>query len=230
MSRYFISRQALTPPMNIAAEPQSIPLIAYHKGRTAQVSWDGSRGLQMTLDPRDSRLDLALDQLKEGTEAVLLDGRGILRNMPDPASLANAPEECRLWLDSGVRRGEDVIDVVMADVADPIVTARHLTGPDQLEVAADYCERLMLALDWSGEWVANPSWKALGWEGLGATLREWSVDHLLVQCHDPNQLPHRPPTTWEDLELYILLFGEMRNPWPEATAVRPLQLTGQGGP
>jgi len=228
-SRYFIIRLALRWTMSSTEDPEPIPLLAFHKGRTAQTSWNGPRGLQLTPDPKDFRMELALDLLKNKTEAIVLDGRGILRNMPDLAPLGQAAEDCRLWVDSGVRRGEDVIDVVMADVADPIVAARHLAGPDQLEIAADYCEQLMLALDWSADWAANPSWKVLDWETLGRSMQDWNVDQLLILCHDPTHLPHRPPSSWEALELYIVLFGGQPNPWPEAKVVRPLDLSQLGG-
>ena len=215
--------------MGPTAEPLPVPLIAYHKGRTARVSWEGTRGLRLTQEDGDLPLKATLEDLRDESEAIALDGRGILRNMPDLAPLADAPEECRLWVDSGVRRGEDVIDVVMADVADPIVTARHLPSPEDLAIAADYCERLMLALDWSGEWWANASWKALSWEALGDSMMDWNVKRLLIQCHDPNHLPHRPPASWDALKLYILLFGEQPNPWPEARVVRPHRPMVPGG-
>jgi len=176
-------------------------------------------------------MDLAegLGLLKDHSEAILLDDQGILRNVPDLAPLAEAPEDCQLWVDAGVRKGEDIIDVVMADVANPIVSVRHLTTPEQLDIAADYCESLMVAIDWMTDWMANPHWKALGWDGLADQMRRGGVDHLLLLCHDLVSLPHRPPTSWDGFSLYIALFDKQTNPWPEAKQVRPYSVMFKEG-
>ena len=205
--------------MNEATD-SDIPLLAFMKDRLARVTWKGTRGL--ILEPEKTQLSLGLEQLKEHSQAILLDGRGIQRNFPDLTLLSQAPEDCELWVDSGVRRGEDVIDVVMADVANPIVSPRNLADPGQLEIAADYCEELMLALDWAGEWVANRAWKSLDWDGLGQKMRRWEVERILLLCHDTASLPHRPPATWEGLDLYITLFDKSYSPWSEAKVVRPI--------
>ena len=100
--------------------------LAYSRGMLVKPIWD-SRGLNF--QSTETKLELP-----DNTEPKLIwDMRGIMKNRPDPFPLPFNPEQT--YLDSGLKWGEEVIDLIMADRGRVILPLRNLRGFSELDLS-----------------------------------------------------------------------------------------------
>ena len=116
--------------------------LAYNQGKLVKPIWD-SNGFSFQVT--ESQLSFSETQ----NPTLIWDMRGIIRNRPDPFPLPFSPKET--YLDCGLKWGEDIIDLIMADRGTVVLPLRNLRGFDELDEALSYAEETIIGIDWSQE-------------------------------------------------------------------------------
>ena len=116
--------------------------LAYNQGKFVRPIWD-SNGFKF----QTQKSELSFSETSEPT--LIWDMRGIIKNRPDPFPLPFSPEET--YLDCGLKWGEDIIDLIMADRGTVVLPLRNLRGFDELDDALSYAEHTIIGIDWSQE-------------------------------------------------------------------------------
>jgi hypothetical protein len=100
--------------------------------------------------------------------------RGIIKNRPDPFPLPFNPKET--YLDCGLKWGDDIIDLIMADRGTVVLPLRNLRGFDELDEALSYVEDTIIGIDWS--------------QKVESVNDDFSIDivRLLRQLHQRGQM------------------------------------------
>ena len=140
--------------------------LAYNRGKMVKPIWD-SNGLNF----KATESELSFPEPSEPT--LIWDMRGIIKNRPDPFPLSFSPEET--YLDCGLKWGEDIIDLIMADRGKVVIPLRNLRGFNELDEALSYSEDTIVGIDWS--------------YGIESASKDFSIDivKLLRQLHQRSQ-------------------------------------------
>ena len=116
--------------------------LAYNQGKLVKPIWD-SNGFSFQV----TESELSFSETQNPT--LIWDMRGIIRNRPDPFPLPFSPKET--YLDCGLKWGDDIIDLIMADRGTVVLPLRNLRGFDELDEALSYAEETIIGIDWSQE-------------------------------------------------------------------------------
>nr|AIE93743.1 hypothetical protein [uncultured marine group II/III euryarchaeote AD1000_39_G05] len=116
--------------------------LAYNQGKLVNPIWD-SNGFNF----QTTESELSFSETHEPT--LIWDMRGIIKNRPDPFPLPFSPEDT--YLDCGLKWGEDIIDLIMADRGTVVLPLRNLRGFNELDDALSYTEDTIIGIDWSQE-------------------------------------------------------------------------------
>jgi len=141
--------------------------LAYNQGKLVKPIWD-SNGFNF----QTTESELSFSETPDPT--LIWDMRGIIKNRPDPFPLPFSPKET--YLDCGLKWGEDIIDLIMADRGTVVLPLRNLRGFDELDAALSYAEDTIIGIDWSQE--------------VESVNDDFSIDivRLLRQLHQRGQM------------------------------------------
>ena len=141
--------------------------LAYNQGKLVKPIWD-SNGFNF----QTTESELSFSETPDPT--LIWDMRGIIKNRPDPFPLPFSPKET--YLDCGLKWGEDIIDLIMADRGTVVLPLRNLRGFDELDAALSYAEDTIIGIDWSQE--------------VESVNNDFSIDivRLLRQLHQRGQM------------------------------------------
>ena len=141
--------------------------LAYNQGKLVKPIWD-SNGFNF----QTTESELSFSETPDPT--LIWDMRGIIKNRPDPFPLPFSPKET--YLDCGLKWGEDIIDLIMADRGTVVLPLRNLRGFDELDEALSYAEDTIIGIDWSQE--------------VESVNDDFSIDivRLLRQLHQRDQM------------------------------------------
>ncbi|MCH2619158.1 uncharacterized protein METZ01_LOCUS163607 [marine metagenome] len=141
--------------------------LAYNQGKLVKPIWD-SNGFNF----QTTESELSFSETPDPT--LIWDMRGIIKNRPDPFPLPFSPKET--YLDCGLKWGEDIIDLIMADRGTVVLPLRNLRGFDELDEALSYAEDTIIGIDWSQE--------------VESVNDDFSIDivRLLRQLHQRGQM------------------------------------------
>ena len=141
--------------------------LAYNRGKMVKPIWDSNGfNFQATVSK------LSFPTTSDPT--LIWDMRGIIKNRPDPFPLPFNPE--KTYLDCGLKWGEDIIDLIMADRGTVVLPLRNLRGFNELDEALSYVEDVTIGIDWSQE--------------VESISEDFSIDivKLLRQLHQRKQM------------------------------------------
>ncbi len=141
--------------------------LAYNQGKLVKPIWDHNGFNFQTTES-----ELSFSETPDPT--LIWDMRGIIKNRPDPFPLPFNPKET--YLDCGLKWGEDIIDLIIADRGTVVLPLRNLRGFDELDAALSYAEDTIIGIDWSQE--------------VESVNDDFSIDivRLLRQLHQRGQM------------------------------------------
>lgn len=116
--------------------------LAYNQGKLVKPIWDSK-----VFNFQITESELSFSETHEPT--LIWDMRGIIKNRPDPFPLPFSPKDT--YLDCGLKWGEDIIDLIMADRGTVVLPLRNLRGFNELDDALSYAEDTIIGIDWSQE-------------------------------------------------------------------------------
>ncbi|MED6305477.1 MAG: hypothetical protein VX898_00925 [Candidatus Thermoplasmatota archaeon] len=116
--------------------------LAYNQGKLVKPIWDSK-----VFNFQTTESELSFSETHEPT--LIWDMRGIIKNRPDPFPLPFSPKDT--YLDCGLKWGEDIIDLIMADRGTVVLPLRNLRGFSELDDALSYAEDTIIGIDWSQE-------------------------------------------------------------------------------
>ena len=116
--------------------------LAYNQGKLVKPIWDSK-----VFNFQTTESELSFSETHEPT--LIWDMRGIIKNRPDPFPLPFSPKDT--YLDCGLKWGEDIIDLIMADRGTVVLPLRNLRGFNELDDALSYAEDTIIGIDWSQE-------------------------------------------------------------------------------
>ena len=116
--------------------------LAYNQGKLVKPIWDSK-----VFNFKTTESELSFSETHEPT--LIWDMRGIIKNRPDPFPLPFSPKDT--YLDCGLKWGEDIIDLIMADRGTVVLPLRNLRGFNELDDALSYAEDTIIGIDWSQE-------------------------------------------------------------------------------
>jgi len=89
--------------------------------------------------------------IKQYPKIMLVDINGIEDNTPQMELLTDVAELGEIWVDSGTRFAEGMIDVLVSGVSAVVLSTKTLAGVDQLAAAFEMSENVYLGIDWDGQ-------------------------------------------------------------------------------
>ena len=141
--------------------------LAYNQGKLVKPIWDSNGFYFQTTES-----ELSFSETPDPT--LIWDMSGIIKNRPDPFPLPFSPKAT--YLDCGLKWGEDIIDLIMADRGTVVLPLRNLRGFNELDDALSYAEDTIIGIDWSQE--------------VESVSDDFSIDivRLLRQLHQRGQM------------------------------------------
>ncbi len=131
-----------------AAEDDHIiimPFIAFQDKNAVGLRWVHNR-----LEPDGTLFDLS-DTLITATkiyeQPYVMDMRGVMGNRPQLEVIKEICRVYRPWVDVGIRYAEDLIDVVVANAENVVVSLRSVAHTDELEEAMLLSEKVVPCID-----------------------------------------------------------------------------------
>ncbi len=175
--------------------------LAYSRGMLVKPIWD-SRGLNF--QSTETKL-----VLPDNTEPKLIwDMRGIMKNRPDPFPLPFNPEQT--YLDSGLKWGEEIIDLIMADRGRVVLPLRNLRGFGELDEALSYTEDIIIGIDWTQSVESVSEDFSIDIVGLLRLLHQRNLTEILIYCLN-GDYPYIPAGAASNLNIKIATLSEARH-------------------
>jgi hypothetical protein len=147
--------------------------------------------------------------LPDNTEPKLIwDMRGIIKNRPDPFPLPFNPEQT--FLDSGLKWGEEIIDLIMADRGRVVIPLRNLRGFSELDEALSYTEDAIIGIDWTQGVESVSEDFSIDIVGLLRLLHQRNQTEILIYCLN-GDYPYIPAGAASNLNIKIATLSEARH-------------------
>tara|TARA_B100001750_G_C15312190_1_gene497862 strand:+ start:307 stop:852 length:546 start_codon:yes stop_codon:yes gene_type:complete len=139
---------------------------------------------------------------------LIWDMRGIMKNRPDPFPLPFNPEQT--YLDSGLKWGEEIIDLIMADRGRVVLPLRNLRGFGELDEALTYTDDAIIGIDWSDSVESISKDFSIDIVELLRLLRQRKQKNLLIYCLT-GDYPYIPAGAASNLNIKMATLSEARH-------------------
>jgi hypothetical protein len=168
------------------AEPLLVPCLLLRDGN---VCLPGSEGpVEARFKPAQS-LDLfeIVDRLVETSPRIyVVDLDGIEDGQPQLDYLQEISKGAQLWVDGGVRRADQTIDVIVAGAQRVVVSSAFLRGPAELRRAWALSQEIVFEIEVKGGRLGgvDPSWGARDPPGMAAIVRAIGIEDIVLSFRD----------------------------------------------
>jgi len=176
--------------------------LAYSRGMLVKPMWDSK-----AINFQTTNTELKIPDTNE--PKLIWDMRGIMRNRPDPFPLPFNPEQT--YLDSGLKWGEEIIDLIMADRGRVIIPLRNLRGFDELDEALTYTEDAIIGIDWSNTVESISKDFSIDIVELLRLLRQRNQKELMIYCLT-GDYPYIPAGAVSNLQIKVATLSEPHHP------------------
>ena len=175
--------------------------LAYSRGMLVKPTWV-PKGINF--QTTDAEL-----KIPDNNEPKLIwDMRGIMKNRPDPFPLPFNPE--KTYLDSGLKWGEEIIDLIMADRGRVVIPLRNLRGFDEPDEALTYTDDAIIGIDWSDSVESISKDFSIDIVELLRLLRQRKQKNLLIYCLT-GDYPYIPAGAASNLNIKMATLSEARH-------------------
>ena len=175
--------------------------LAYSRGMLVKPTWV-PKGINF--QTTDAEL-----KIPDNNEPKLIwDMRGIMKNRPDPFPLPFNPEQT--YLDSGLKWGEEIIDLIMADRGRVVIPLRNLRGFSELDEALTYTDDAIIGIDWSDSVESISKDFSIDIVELLRLLRQRKQKNLLIYCLT-GDYPYIPAGAASNLNIKMATLSEARH-------------------
>ena len=145
-----------------------IPIIPISNKNIVDVEWEN---LQIKVKNKHelemSIFELTEELMKEYNIIYIFDINGILNYKPQLSLIKKIASKGKLWIDTGVRYSDDIIDPIVADINKIVIGSKTLSNINELYKAVELSEEVILGIDYDNG-IINQS-----------TRLEISLNHLL---------------------------------------------------
>jgi phosphoribosylformimino-5-aminoimidazole carboxamide ribonucleotide (ProFAR) isomerase len=167
-------------------EPILIPCLLLRGGN---VCIPGSEGPVELRDPLGPSLDLfeVVDHLAETSSRIyVVDLDGIEHGAPQLDYLQELSKSAELWVDGGVRRADQTIDVIVAGARRVTLSSAFLRGPAELRRAWALSQEILFEVEIKDRHLGgvDPSWETSDPVALARIVRETGVTDILLSFRD----------------------------------------------
>lgn len=127
-----------------------------------------------------------VDRLRRDYPLIyLVDLDGIERSDPQLDYIQEFSRDVALWVDGGVRRADQSIDVIVAGARRAVLSSGLVGGPRELRRAWKLTPELVFEIDLrQGVLQASPEWETTDPIVLARAVHEVGVDHFVVSPRD----------------------------------------------
>jgi histidine biosynthesis protein len=146
-------------------EPALVPNLYLDSGRIVEAQ---SGTYKPVLDAAGKHVDpfQAADRLAEGYQRFcVVDLEGIRRNRPQLDYLQELSRSGELWVDAGVRTGDQIIDVLVTGARRTVLSTAYLLGTKELRRAWRLSTEILFAVETDGPTVRP---RGNDWDGQSA--------------------------------------------------------------
>jgi Histidine biosynthesis protein len=166
--------------------PALMPCLLLRKGRVCR---PGADGPVPAVRPDGSGFDVfdVLDVLTpEYPQTYLVDLDGLERNDPQLEYIQEISRETTLWVDSGVRRADGAIDILVAGADRAVLSSSYLEGPRELKRAWRLSTELVFEIELANGGLApvDPAWNVATPADLAAASRAAGPDTVILSPRD----------------------------------------------
>jgi Histidine biosynthesis protein len=164
------------------AGPSLMPCIMLRHGRICRPGEDGPVPARRP-DGKEFDVFDVLDVLSPNYSSVyLVDLDGIERNDPQLEYIQEISRETTLWVDSGVRRADQAIDILVAGAERAVLSSSYLEGPRELKRAWRLSPELVFEIELANGGLApiDPAWGATDPASLAAAGRGTGPDSVIL--------------------------------------------------
>ena len=93
--------------------------------------------------------------LKQYTKVLVVDINGVEDNRPQMGLMSDIADLGEIWVDSGARYAEGIIDILVSGVSAVVLGTKSITGVDQLAAAFEMSENVYLSIDWDKQVMSH---------------------------------------------------------------------------
>jgi phosphoribosylformimino-5-aminoimidazole carboxamide ribonucleotide (ProFAR) isomerase len=162
--------------------PPLAPCLLLRKGKVCLPGPDGPvpalRGSGGEFDVFD-----ILDQLSPRYSFLYLaDLDGIEQNDPQVEYIQELSREMPMWVDAGVRRADQAIDIIVAGAQKAVLSSSYLDGPRELRRAWKLSTEIVFEIETVGPRLSHaaPAWEPADPLAVVSTAREIGVSEVVV--------------------------------------------------
>ncbi len=173
-------------PTEKPGEPLLVPCLLLRDGN---VCIPGSEGPVVARFGRSQPLDLfeVVDRLVEKSPRIyVVDLDGIEDGQPQLDYLQEISKGAQLWVDGGVRRADQTIDVIVAGAQRVVVSSAFLRGPVELRRAWALSQEIVFEIEVKGGRLGgvDPSWGARDPLGMATIVRSIGIEDIVLSFRD----------------------------------------------
>lgn len=173
-------------PAEMPAEPTLIPCLLLRDGN---VCIPGTEGPVPARPDSGPSLDLfeVVDQLVEKSPRIyVVDLGGLEHGAPQLDYLQEISKSAELWVDGGIRRADQTIDVIVAGARRVTLSSAFLRGPAELRRAWALSQDVIFEIEVFGNRLGglDPSWDARDPLGLAEIVRATGVRDIILSFRD----------------------------------------------
>jgi phosphoribosylformimino-5-aminoimidazole carboxamide ribonucleotide (ProFAR) isomerase len=173
-------------PVEKPTEPILIPCLLLRGGNICIPGAEGPVELDYRTGPA---LDLfeVVDRLAETSARIyIVDLDGIEYGAPQLDYLQELAKSAELWVDGGIRRADQTIDVIVAGARHVTLSSAFLRGPAELRRAWALSQEIIFEIEIKGDRLGglDPSWGTHDPVALARVVREAGVTDILLSFRD----------------------------------------------
>jgi hypothetical protein len=169
-------------PKGETSGPQLVPILMIGKGR---VFLPGPNGPVVARSEGGAPIDLldVADRLAEKyTRVYVVDLDGLRDDKAQLDYLQELSRDLELWVDAGIRTGDQAIDILVAGATRAVLSTAYLRGRRELQRAWKLSQELAFEIELRDQRVAgsDEEWTGTDPAGVAAAVREIGVAEIIL--------------------------------------------------
>jgi len=168
------------------APPLLIPCLMLRRGQICLPGPDGPTPVRRKSGPEFDVFDV-LDRLSATYSILyLVDLDGLERNDPQLEYIQELSRDLPLWVDAGVRKADQAIDVIVAGAQKAVLSSAYLNGPRELRRAWRLSTELVFEIETEHGAVGtvDPGWGTSDAQQIVSAARAVGVQPVVVSSRD----------------------------------------------
>lgn len=165
-----------------------MPVIPVFNKKIVDVEWENFQiKIKLVKEMNLNLFELTEELFKDFEKIYILDLNGILNYKPQLSLIKKVASNGDIWIDTGVRYSDDIIDPLITDAKRIIVSSKTLLNFDELNKASELSEEVIFGIDYHNGIISHSTRLEMNINQLLDKILKMEIDTIVFYDWDAHK-------------------------------------------